>query len=126
MFVSDVDPLRRCARCGERKALQAFAFRRRALNELDTYGRPCRSAYGKEHYARNRQRYIDHAATQKSRLADERTAYLLEFFATHPCSDCGESDPVVLQFDHLGDKEFNIGAHLVRRPWRTILEEIAK
>ncbi len=88
--------------------------------------RPCRSAYGKEHYAAHRQRYIDRAGVLKQRLARERGAYLIEFFALHPCVDCGERDPVVLEFDHLQDKSFNIGSAIRDRNWQSILDEIAK
>src|SRR5215208_4047447 len=66
--------------------------------------RPCRSAYGKEHYLANRQRYIDQAAVVKRRLRHERTLALIEYFRTHPCVQCGEPDPVVLEFDHVRDK----------------------
>jgi hypothetical protein len=49
---------------------------------------------------------------------------LLQYFRTHPCVDCGERDPVVLEFDHLGEKSFNIGQALPYRNWQSILAEI--
>lgn len=101
-------------------------MRRRKEGQRDTYCRPCRSEYGKEHYARNKQRYVDQAGARKRALAHERMTYLLAYFAANPCADCGETDPVVLEFDHLRDKKFTIGVHLIRRPWQEILDEIAK
>ena len=92
--------------------------------ERDNYCRPCRAAYKKEHYALHRDRYIDAAMRRRTALAIERANYLVEFFATHPCVDCGEGDPVVLEFDHLGDKEFNIAKGLRDRSWRALLDEI--
>lgn len=88
--------------------------------------RPCRSDYKREHYLANRQRYVDQAQVRKRALRLERTTYLIEFFKSHPCADCGENDPVVLEFDHLADKAFNIGAALPYRNWQSILDEIAK
>ena len=106
--------------------MEAFASRRKKRGQYDNMCRPCRSAYGKEHYAANRQRYVDQARIQKQRLARERTRYLLEFFVTHPCVDCGETDPVVLEFDHLRDKLFDICQALPYRNWQSILDEMAK
>ena len=104
----------------------AFAMRRKAIRQRDSLCRACRSAYGKEHYAANRERYIAQSRERKQALALERTRYLLTFFRDHPCVDCGEADPVVLEFDHLGDKLFDIGQALPYRRWQTILDEIAK
>jgi hypothetical protein len=106
--------------------VEDFAWRRKAEGQRDTFCRPCRSAYGKEHYAANRTVYIEQARLQKERLLLERTRYLIDYFATHPCLDCGESDPVVLEFDHLRDKQFSIGQELTRRNWASILVEIDK
>jgi hypothetical protein len=63
-----------------------------------------------------------------ARLRRERTLFLLEFFEAHPCVDCGETDPVVLEFDHLASttKSFNIGQVLIDRNWQAILDEIEK
>jgi hypothetical protein len=94
--------------------------------KIDTYCRPCRSAYGKEHYAANRQRYITMEGKRKRARAEKRMRFLLEFFRTHPCVDCGVDDPLVLEFDHLGGKSFNIGSSLPDRNWQSLLDEIGK
>jgi hypothetical protein len=90
--------------------------------------RPCRSAYKREHYLANKRRYVDQARARKAQLRRERTRYLLEYFGTHPCADCGERDPLVLEFDHLdaATKSFAIGQGLTYRGWQSILDEIAK
>lgn len=116
----------RCYRCGDVKPLGDFAWRRKAENQRDTFCRPCRSTYGKEHYAANRERYIEHARIQKQQLRLERTSYLIEYFQARSCIDCGETDPVVLEFDHLREKSFSIGAALTSRSWQSILDEIEK
>jgi hypothetical protein len=123
---SSPDNLRRCGRCGDLKPTSEFAWRRQARGQRDNMCRRCRSAYHREHYLANRQRYIEQARTRKETLRLERTQYLIEYFASHPCVDCGEQDPVVLEFDHLEDKLFNIANALPYRNWQSILDEIAK
>jgi hypothetical protein len=122
----DGSPLQKCYECGELKPSDDFAWRRRARNQRDSFCKPCRAAYHRRHYLANRQRYVEQARARKQRLALERTRYLLEFYSTRPCVDCGESDPVVLEFDHLGDKRFDIGQALPYRNWQSVLDEIAK
>jgi hypothetical protein len=85
----------------------------------------CRT-YKREHYAANRQRYIANAHKRKQAIALERAALLVEFFRERPCVDCGESDPMVLEFDHLGEKSFNIAKGLRTHSWQAVLDEIAK
>jgi hypothetical protein len=46
-----------------------------------------------------------HTRDVRNRIRGWIYAYLLN----HPCLDCGETDPIILEFDHFRDKEFNIG-----------------
>ncbi len=57
---------------------------------------------------------------------ETRMTFLLDFFSENPCVDCGETDPVVLEFDHLGEKDFNIAKGIRDRNWESVLAEISK
>jgi hypothetical protein len=126
MFVSNNRASQRCSVCRELKSATEFAWHRRALGTLDTYCRRCRAAYKRAHYLANRERYLAAAARRKNALVAERTAFLFEFFREHPCADCGQTDPIILEFDHLGRKEFTIAAGIRTRNWQAVLDEIAK
>lgn len=118
--------MRRCGRCGESKPVEEFAWRRKARKQRDNYCRPCRAAYKQEHYRAHRRRYIDQSQLRKKEVFAERLAFLIDFLREHPCVDCGESDPVVLEFDHLRDKSFSVSQGFRDRRWQSVLDEIAK
>ncbi len=118
-------PAFKCHGCQVIKTADQFTWGKSGAKR-DSLCRPCRSRYGAEHYRANRARYIERANALSKRLARERTQYLIADFEVHPCVDCGEDDPVVLDFDHLGDKAFSIGHALKSYKWQRILEEIEK
>lgn len=61
------------------------------------------------------------------RIARKRV-YILDYLRSHACVDCGETDPIVLEFDHVrGEKRFRVSAMMVS--WLSIdrmIEEISK
>ena len=119
--------MRRCGRCGQLKPVEEFAWRRKKLGQRHNYCRPCHAAYHRQHYLANRQRYIDQAQANKRCARRAKTEQLLAYLATHPCIDCGETDPLVLEFDHISDdKSFEVARAMSDKSWSTILAEIAK
>jgi hypothetical protein len=76
----------------------------------------------RKHYLKNKQRYVENALLARRRLRD-----YVRIKKTKPCHDCGVNYPYyVMQFDHLADKEYNIGT-LVNLNNRGKLEtELAK
>ena len=53
---------------------------------------------------------------------------MVQYLSNHPCVDCGEADPVVLEFDHVrGEKSGEI-ANMLRRQvaWERIIDELSK
>jgi hypothetical protein len=62
----------------------------------------------RRHYVANRDKVIA-KAKEYSKAARNRTrAFISNFLKTNPCVDCGETNTIVLEFDHLKDKKFNI------------------
>jgi hypothetical protein len=111
-----------------RRDLPEDAFARRRGTGRQSRCRECNKAYLKQHYQQNPEYYAEKAKRTKLRLKRANHVRLLAYFAEHPCVDCGETDPVVLQFDHVrGTKEACVGK-LVRdgRRWELIEAEIEK
>jgi hypothetical protein len=52
--------------------------------------------------------------------------HLLAHLRRSPCVDCGEADPVVLDFDHLRDKAANVSRLVARASLARLEREIAK
>jgi len=99
-LVSEEAGFRRCTGCGETRALEDFSYRDRTRGLRRARCRFCMRIYAREHYRRNKARY---ATADWGRKRSGRTDLLREiddYLRAHPCVDCGESNPLVLEFDH--------------------------
>lgn len=128
------DGLRRCGRCGITKSVDEFVARYRDAPRPSSWCRACRAAYHRTWYEQNRESVIARVAVNRSRESRSRTINHLavrrlrwEYLLAHPCVDCGQSDPIVLQFDHRGEKSSDISDLLQRSAtWSEIMLEIEK
>lgn len=117
-----------CTKCNIEKELECFSFHRKATNERYTRCKDCWNAENKLRYQKNKSYYKQKANLRKQTVVLENKQRIWKYLESHPCVDCGESDPVVLQFDHVRDKKaFNIGEIANRGVgWKKIETEISK
>jgi len=64
-----------------------------------------RKEYARQHYEKNRAIYIERVKRGKVKSMLRNRKYLLQFLLKHPCVDCGESNPILLEFDHRKTEE---------------------
>ena|ERR1700728_185754 len=98
--------MRQCTKCGEERPLDFFN-RRGSCREGRRHD--CKSCYSK-HVKGLRRRNL---------------AYKWSHFEDHPCIDCGQTNPMLLEFDHISDKKFNITS-LMRGSIDRLKTEMAK
>lgn len=101
--------VRRCSRCAETKPLTDF--------NRHPGGRQwwCRECFRDYFRARGDVHRSQVKSAKVMRLASAREL-ILRHLATHPCVDCGETDVVVLEFDHVGAKRYNISTLVAAGP----------
>jgi hypothetical protein len=98
------------------EADHGLVFINRALGKRQSWCRPCDAVYKREWYAKNRELHGAKVRASNRRTLRENQARAWMYLSGHPCVDCGESDPLVLEFDHLRDKRQTI-CFMVQRKW---------
>ena len=120
--------LRVCASCRVGKALDAFPMKDKAKGWYRSYCRPCGRERSKEHYYKNVAAYMTRARKRAVTDRQRNRAFVLEYLSRHPCIDCGESDPIVLEFDHrdLGAKLNEVSRLVYTNTLKAVQAEIEK
>lgn len=102
-------------------------LRVRPWGALDSRCRTCVARYQREWYLANREALIRRARVRGKATVVANRIRVYTYLWEHPCVDCAESDPAVLEFDHTGTKRGDIS--LMTRAgyaWTTIQAEIAQ
>lgn len=115
--------MKTCTKCGELKSLDEFYKKSSSKDGKMPNCIACQKGYKKEHYKNNSAKIYDKVRTRRQELRDRLWTYKQD----KKCVDCSETNPIVLEFDHLSDKEHNISKMVLDgRSWETILREIQK
>jgi hypothetical protein len=97
-----------CFKCKESKDVEEFVPRSDNKFKRQSYCRSCKRIYDNEYHRKRSVEAKKHKnKSQKLRLQILKN-WIYIYLKKRGCVDCGENDVVVLEFDHLRDKSYNI------------------
>ena len=120
--------MKKCATCGELKEETEYNWRYKSLGIRHPTYRECHKTYRKNWYETHKEQHLANVYERQQKVINDGRQFVWDYLLTHPCVDCGESNPVVLEFDHVrGRKKFNVSAMAGQGySIATIEKEIAK
>lgn len=117
-----------CPLCKTTKPLEEFHRSSKNKDGRQSYCKACRKGVDATIYAEGGEEYKQRKRTRQRQIVHRNTRLIYEYLCEHPCFDCGEADPLVLEFDHVrGEKRRNV-TDFARTygSWETIRAEIEK
>lgn len=98
------------------------------ITRINDYCWECKRLIERAHREKNRERLNAQNRKYAAKRYKINRSNLVDYLLDHACIDCGESDPVVLEFDHRDPalKRRAVGDILGSWNWNTVLVEIKK
>jgi hypothetical protein len=121
--------MKRCARCKMEKPLAEFHSRKKAKDGKASWCSNCCKEHWRGRYYANHTFFKERHAESRNRLRQEKARRVYEYLVHHPCVDCGEADPVVLEFDHkAGSNKVESVTQMIinNASWENISAEMGK
>lgn len=114
-----------CKRGDHNVPVDKFSTSSRTSDGLFSWCKPCMASYEKERYANGDK---IRKAENKAKTLKRNQDYLWSILEVSSCIDCENSDPRVLQFDHVdpSEKEIDVTSMLYDYSIENIDKEIAK
>ena len=97
-----------CSRCKQEKSTSEFSKNSAKKDGLNSHCKSCHREWYKEWYKGNKNSQYERVKKRQEKQVQRNRDWLWNYLLHHPCVDCGESDPIVLEFDHQEDKKMNI------------------
>ena len=96
---------RSCTKCFLQKPIEDFPWNNRLLGKRHAVCKECHAKRSSDWYQDNKERQIDNVHRNNQNYREIARNYVWDYLSTHPCTVCGETDPIVLEFHHNGEKD---------------------
>lgn len=116
----------KCTKCLKEKKLEEFHRRSAVPSGRRSHCKDCMKVYNGNFYKTSETRR-EKLRTSRRVYIEKNRKFLSDYKSSHPCVDCGEIDPVCLDFDHVrGKKVANICEIYKHCSLETLRKEIEK
>ena len=102
-----------CSVCKQDKDESEFYKNSSRKDGLQTYCILCSKTRSKIRYKNFSKNDLLKMRSKEKEVRKRNKQFIWDYLRDHPCVDCGEQDPIVLEFDHIRDKYLAI-SELVR------------
>lgn len=107
-----------CCACGT-----TFTAKRWRVYRCDS----CRKAWQNENHKNRPKEQLANKAEKAKIRRRNHAQRVWDFLKEHPCVKCGESDPVVLEFDHIDETQKRLEiSNMLYHSWEELEKELAK
>jgi hypothetical protein len=119
---------KRCCICKRVRLIKFFNKRTKSNDGLQIHCKDCNRERSHAYYLRHFDKHKQEILARNRRVRREQSARAFSYLSHHPCVDCGEDDPVVLEFDHVRGKKLLAVCSMIRAgySWQKIETEIDK
>ena len=118
--------MRKCTKCKQLKSLTEFNYKYKSRGIRQVQCRTCTQKQLQVHYHNHRNYYLVKAKKRHTVERNKIRNYIWSYLRGHSCVDCGENDPIVLEFDHLSDKIDGISNLIKSDSLKKVQEEMVK
>lgn len=102
--------MKQCVTCGVLKPESEYNWRNKERQIKWSTCRDCQSKQRKKWYKKNKEKHKKTVRKNKKKAIAAAQQFIWDYLSNHPCVDCGETNPVVLEFDHVrGRKKQPVG-----------------
>jgi hypothetical protein len=118
--------MKKCSRCKEIKGFSEFRPNKSQKDGLQKCCISCDKKYQKEWYEKRKEIVKAKSIISNKKSRDRNQKFIIDYLNSNPCIICGESDIVVLEFDHLFNKTIEVSRLVATSSLEKIKEEVTK
>ena len=119
---------KRCNHCQQLRDEEEYNWRYKSLGIRHPTCRDCAHSFNKDYYEGDaKERHLQQVKERTEFAREAARDFVYQYLLTHPCEQCGEADPRVLEFHHVGQKDMAI-TRMVTGGWsiKRIQDEISR